>query len=64
MAIQCPVCGKSIDEAAIKAATGQTKFGAQEVDPTVGTRQFFDDKWYYFDSIQCRSKFVAEHKES
>ena len=60
----CPVCGKTIDEAAAKAATGQTKFGAAEVDPSLGTRVFYDDKWIYFDSIQCRSKFMVEHKEA
>jgi YHS domain-containing protein len=60
----CPVCGKTIDEAAAKATTGQTKFGAAEVDPALGTRHFYDGKWYYFDSIQCRSKFMAEHKDA
>ena len=59
----CPVCGKTVDEAAAKATTGQTKYGAQEVDPSKGTRQFYDGKWVYFDSIQCRSKFMAEHKD-
>lgn len=61
---QCPVCGKSVDEAAIKATTGQTRYGAQEVDPASGTRHFHDGKWLYFDSIQCRTKFIAEHKEA
>ena len=28
---QCPMCGKSIDEAAARATTGQTAFGAAEV---------------------------------
>ncbi len=61
---KCPVCGKEIDEAAAKAATGQTKYGAQEVDPAKGTRQFYDGQWIYFDSLQCRAKFVAEHKDA
>ncbi len=58
---QCPVCGKNVDEAAVRAATSQTTFGAREVDPSKGTRQFHDGQWYYFDSLQCRSKFMAQH---
>ncbi len=56
---QCPVCGNAIDEAAARASTGQTKHGASEVDPTRGTRQFHNGKWYYFDTLECRSKFMA-----
>ncbi len=56
---QCPVCGNSIDEAAARATTGQTKHGASEVDPAKGTRQFHNGKWYYFDTLECRSKFMA-----
>ena len=54
-----PVCGKDIDEAAARAETGQTRHGATEVDPQTGTRQFHDGKWYYFCSLECRSKFMA-----
>jgi YHS domain-containing protein len=56
---KCPVCGNAVDEAAARAQTGQTAHGASEVDPTKGTRGFHDGKWYYFDSIDCRNKFVA-----
>ncbi len=56
---QCPVCGHTIDETAARAATGQTKHGASEVDPARGTRQFHNGKWYYFDTLECRSKFMA-----
>ncbi len=61
---QCPVCGKTVDEAAAKASAGQTRFGAAEVDPSQGTRQFYDGKWLYFDSLQCRNKFLSEHKDA
>ncbi len=54
-----PVCGKEIDEQAVRAVTGQTIHGAQEVDPTQGTRRFHDGKWYYFCSLDCRSQFLA-----
>jgi YHS domain-containing protein len=56
---ECPVCRKAIDEAAAKAKTGETVHGAQEVDPAKGTRQFHDGKWYYFDTLACRSKFMG-----
>jgi len=57
---QCPVCNKVIDEAAARATTGQTRYGAAEVDPDKGTRQFHGGKWFYFDSLECRSKFMAK----
>ena len=56
---QCPVCRMTIDEAAARAKTGQTAHGALEVDPAKGTRQFHDGTWYYFDTLECRSKFMA-----
>jgi YHS domain-containing protein len=55
-----PVCGKEIDEAQARAQTGQTQFGASEVDPNQGTRRFHDGKWYYFCGLECRSKFMAD----
>ena len=60
---QCPVCGATVDEAAARATTGLTAHGASETDPTKGTRQFHEGKWYYFDSLECRSKFLA-HPET
>lgn len=56
---QCSYCGKSVDEVAARASTGQTKHGAVEVDPAQGTRQFHDGKWHYFDTLECRSKFMS-----
>ena len=53
----CPVCQKSVDEAAAKAQSGMTPGGAKEVDPKAGTRQFHDGKWYYFDTIECSNRF-------
>jgi YHS domain-containing protein len=54
----CPVCGAAVDEAAAKQATGLTAHGANETDPTKGTRQFHDGKWVYFDNLECRAKFL------
>ena len=56
---KCPVCGNEIDEAAARAETGQTAYGASEVDPTKGTRRLHDGRWYYFDTLDCRSKFMV-----
>jgi YHS domain-containing protein len=33
--------------------------GASEVDPQAGTRIFHDGSWFYFCSLDCRSKFLA-----
>lgn len=55
----CLVCGNEVDEAAARAETGQTAHGAMEVDPTKGTRRFHEGAWYYFDSMGCRSQFMA-----
>lgn len=54
----CPVCGSTVDEEAAKQTTGFTAHGAQETDPTKGTRQFHEGQWVYFDSLECRSKFL------
>jgi YHS domain-containing protein len=53
------VCGHEIDKAAARAETGHTAHGAAEVDPTKGTRRFHEGTWYYFDTLACRSKFMA-----
>jgi YHS domain-containing protein len=54
-----PVCGKEIDPAQVQAQSGTTMYGAPEVDPKRGTRGFHDGRWYYFCSLECRSKFLA-----
>ncbi len=55
----CPVCDSDIDEAAARAETGRTAHGASEVDPEKGTRRFHDGAWYYFDTLDCRGKFMV-----
>ncbi|MBI2202746.1 MAG: hypothetical protein HYU41_02665 [Candidatus Rokubacteria bacterium] len=59
MKATCPVCGKAVDEAAARTKTGETAHGAQEVDPAKGTRQFHGGRWVYFDTLGCRTKFMA-----
>ena len=56
---QDPVCGKDINEAEARATTGQTMHGASEVDPQMGTRSFHNGQWYYFCSLDCRTKFLG-----
>ena len=56
---KCPVCENEIDEVAARAVTGQTAHGADEVNTQKGTRMFHNGQWYYFDTLDCRSKFVA-----
>jgi len=55
-----PVCGKELDEEMLRAIRGQTDGGANEVDPSLGTRRFHDGKWYYFDSVDCRFRFMGD----
>lgn len=55
----CPVCSSDINEAAARAETGLTAHGASEVDPEKGTRRFHDGSWYYFDTLDCRIKFMV-----
>jgi YHS domain-containing protein len=33
--------------------------GASEVDPQMGTRSFHNGQWYYFCSLECRTKFLG-----
>jgi len=53
----CPVCKKPLDLSGADTTTGETAFGAKEVDPTKGTRLFHDGQWVYFDKLTCRTKF-------
>ena len=55
-----PVCGAEVDQDAVNAGSGQVAGGAPESDPSKGTKRFHDGKWYYFDSLDCRMKFVSE----
>ena len=54
-----PVCGNEINEEDARSSTGQTMFGASEVAPQQGTRSFHDGAWYYFCSLDSRTKFLA-----
>jgi len=59
---RCQVCGSEIAQS-MEDAVGQTSSGANEIDPTKGTKRFWDGRWYYFDSLACRSRFEASPDE-
>jgi len=52
------VCGKEIDEAAVKLGGSRTDQGVAVVGTEVGTRRLHNGRWYYFCSLQCRSVFM------
>jgi YHS domain-containing protein len=56
---QCPVCGREVDPNQTTAAVGRTVGGAPESNPEFGTRRFHNGKWYTLDTLDCRSKFMA-----
>jgi len=56
--MKCIVCNKEIDIESADSTSGETAFGAREIDPSKGTRQFYDGQWIYFDSLNCRTKFM------
>lgn len=53
-----PVCGREVDDAAVRAGGGRSTQGAAVVTQEVGTRRFYNDRWYYFCSIDCRLLFI------
>ena len=54
------VCGKEVSETGVDSAVGHVPAGAPETDPSAGTKRFYKGKWYYFDSMACRIRFVAD----
>ena len=53
---QCKVCGKDVSET-LDTPVGTTVAGTPELDPTRGTKRYWEGTWYYFDSLSCRSRF-------
>ena len=53
---QCAVCTMDISEE-IDTPVGKTVVGTPELDPTRGTKRYWDGVWYYFCSLVCRSRF-------
>lgn len=57
--VKDPVCGREIDTDVMNQTVGAIPAGAPEVDPAKGTKRFHDGSWYYFDSLECRMRFVS-----
>ena len=55
-----PVCGAEVDTDEINATVGEMRSGAAETDPTKGTKRFHNGEWYYFDTLDCRVRFMAD----
>ena len=53
------VCGAQIDTDAVDGTVGQTSSGAARSDPSKGTKRLHEGTWYYFDTLACRTKFMA-----
>lgn len=58
--VKDPVCGAEIDADGVNRKVASTSSGAGQTDPTAGTKQFHDGVWYYFDSLDCRVRFMAD----
>lgn len=57
------VCGKEVADSAVNESVGSVRGGANETDPSQGTKRFHEGRWYYFCSLQCRQQFVAKPDE-
>ena len=53
---QCPVCAKDVSET-VDTPVGKTVAGTPELDPTSGTKRYWEGVWYYFHTLACRSRF-------
>ena len=53
---QCAVCSTDISEE-IDTPVGKTVVGTPEIDPSRGTKRYWDGVWYYFCGLVCRSLF-------
>ncbi len=61
--VKDPVCGREINTDELETVVGAIDAGAPEIDPARGTKRFHEGKWYYFDSLECRMKFVSNPEE-
>jgi YHS domain-containing protein len=57
--VKDPVCGKDVDDQKINEGESFAGSGAHVTDPSFGTKRIHDGKWYYFCSMACRQRFIA-----
>jgi YHS domain-containing protein len=55
-----PVCGKEVNAQGIDEAETTAASGAPLTDPSYGTKRFYEGTWYYFCSLACRQRFIAD----
>lgn len=58
--VKDPVCGAEVDMDGVNTTVGELASGASETDPSKGTKQLHEGKWFYFDSLACRVKFMTD----
>lgn len=54
-----PVCGKEVDDQKIDAGGAMAGSGALVTDPSFGTKRLHQGQWFYFCSMNCRQRFIA-----
>lgn len=59
---QCAVCNRHVSEE-LDIPVGMTVAGSPELDPTRGTKRYWEGVWYYFCGLVCRSKFDSTPSE-
>ncbi len=58
----CAVCRRDVSED-LDRPVGMTVAGSPELDPTKGTKRYWEEVWYYFCGLVCRSKFDSVPEE-
>ena len=52
----CAVCAMHVTDE-LDTPVGETMAGSPELDPTRGTKRYWEGVWYYFCGLVCRSRF-------
>lgn len=57
--VNCPVCGKDVDDQKIDGGKSLADGGVPVTDPRFGTKHMHQKQWYYFCSMACRQRFIG-----
>ena len=58
----CAVCAKHVTDE-LDTPVGETMAGSPELDPTRGTKRYWEGVWRYFCGLVCRSRFDSRPSE-
>ncbi len=58
----CAVCAKHVTDE-LDTPVGETMAGSPELDPTRGTKRYWEGVWHYFCGLVCRSRFDSRPSE-